>query len=70
MTFTAKPNTGALFKNDKKNDRQPDYQGDLDINGVAHRLVGWKKQGKSGVFLSLAVEPKTETKNENGRVPF
>ena len=45
---------------DKKNPNGPDYTGNLDVNGVPHRLAGWiktsKKTGKK--FLSLAIEAK------------
>jgi hypothetical protein len=53
-------NRGALFRNDRKQeDNQPDYRGEIDINGVAYRLSGWKRTAKSGTpFLSLAVTPK------------
>ena len=61
MAFTPKPNTGALFKNDRKDsDEHPDYRGDLDVDGVAHWINAWLKEGKRGKFLSLSIIPKAE----------
>lgn len=52
-------NSGALFINDRKEkDNQPDYTGNIVINGEKKRLAGWKKTSKSDpskTFLSLAV---------------
>jgi len=45
---TTNDNSGALFKNTKKdegNPNQPDYSGDLLIAGVRYRLAGWIKRG-------------------------
>ncbi len=52
--------TGALFTNDQKTKPgQPDYRGNIIINGVKYWLAGWKKQAKgSGKnFMSLKAEP-------------
>ena len=52
-------NSGALFINDRKEiDNQPDYTGNIVVNGEKKRLAGWKKTSKSDpskTFLSLAV---------------
>ena len=52
-------NSGALFINDRKEkDNQPDYTGNVVINGEKKRLAGWKKTVKSDpskTFLSLAI---------------
>ena len=58
-------NSGALFINDRKEkDNQPDYTGNVVINGEKKRLAGWKKTVKSDpskTFLSLAISrlPRT-----------
>ena len=42
-------NRGVLFKNDRKGtERQPDYTGKINIDGVEKRLAGWiqTKQGR------------------------
>ena len=53
-------NSGALFKNDKQNDRQPDYRGSwTDANGTEYWLSAWIKQSKSGqTFMSLSATAK------------
>lgn len=54
-------NTGVLFKNDRKeNDRQPDYQGSINVDGKEFYLSAWIKSGKNGKFMSLAIKPKEE----------
>jgi hypothetical protein len=53
---------GALFTNDKKqNDKQPDFQGSVSLDGkpdgLKLRLSAWKKQGqKSGDYLSISIQ--------------
>ena len=58
------PNSGILFRNDRKREgsRDPDYQGTVDIScGCGRRftrkLAGWIKQGKNGKFLALSLKP-------------
>ena len=54
-------NKGALFKNEKQNDRQPDYRGPINVAGSEYELSAWVKQSdKVGSFLSISVSPKTE----------
>lgn len=54
-----KDNSGVLFKNDKKESgNQPDYKGNITVNGVEYWLSAWIKEGKSGKFMGLAVNPK------------
>lgn len=52
-----KPNTGALFKNQKKSENSPDYTGVLTLeNGRDVRVSGWVKQSRNGVsYMSLAL---------------
>ena len=59
MAFTLNEGQGTLFKNDKKgNDKAPDYRGELMIGETLHKVAGWLKEGKSGKWMSLKVEPK------------
>lgn len=54
-------NSGALFKNDKKQKpNHPDYRGTLNVEGVEFWISGWIKQGKNGSFMSLAIQEKQE----------
>ena len=52
-------NSGVLFVNDKKEkENQPDYTGNITMNGTKMRLAGWKKTAKkdpSKQFLSISV---------------
>lgn len=55
-------NTGALFtKENRANDRQPHFTGNINIGGVEYWLSAWKKRARSGaIYLSIAVTPKEE----------
>lgn len=55
MAFETKPNTGALFKNDKQgNDKRPDYTGTCLVDGKEYRISAWLNTSKSGVrYMSL-----------------
>ncbi len=59
MSFQQKPNSGALFPNDKKEkETHPDMRGDFNIDGVNYWINAWKKSGSRGEFISFAVEKK------------
>lgn len=52
-------NTGALFKNDRAtNERAPQYNGSINIEGVEYWLSGWIKEGAKGKFFSLSAKQK------------
>ena len=55
-------NRGSLFKNDKKlEDRHPDMNGSINIEGTEYWISGWKKVSKAGSgFISLSVRPKQD----------
>lgn len=60
-TFEKRDNSGALFRNDKReNDKQPEYNGSVTIGGVDYWISGWVKDGQKGKFFSLAFKPKQE----------
>ena len=78
-------NTGALFKNDKKqSDRHPDYNGSCEVNGVEMWISAWLKRSAAGnTFMSLSFNPKEVQANksqpsqapvnnfdEDGDIPF
>lgn len=60
-------NKGVLFENDKQgNEKRPDYRGNININGVEHKIAAWVKTPKSGGadFLTISVEvPQDEAYN-------
>jgi len=55
-------NSGALFRNDRKeSERHPDMRGSVDIEGVQYWISGWSKQSaKAGKYLSLAFTKKDD----------
>ena len=59
MTYTAKPGTGVLFKNDKKDAEhahRPDYRGSVTLqDGSTLNLGGWISENANGKYLSLKV---------------
>lgn len=60
MTQYDNSNSGVLFKNDKQNERQPDYRGSwTDANGNEYWLSAWiKKSQKGESFMSLSATAK------------
>lgn len=61
MAYDHKPNSGSLFKNDRKQkETHPDYKGDALINGRAVWIAAWIKKGKKGTFMSLSFEEKEQ----------
>lgn len=60
MAYETKPNTGSLFKNDKKEtDSHPDYKGSALLNGVDHWVDSWINTSNAGVkYMSLKFKPK------------
>ena len=61
-------NSGVLFVNDRKEkENQPDYTGNIVLNGEKKRLAGWKRTSKSDpskTFLSVSVSDFLEKKEE------
>lgn len=65
-----KDNSGALFKNKKKQEeKQPDYTGQAIIAGREYWLSAWIKRSKETkeTYMSVAVEPKQQRREENAR---
>ena len=78
MAFELKEGQGTFFRNDKKPEgsKQPDYRGELMLNGALHEVAGWIKEGNRGKWMSLSVKAKDgkparqESRDEEGQVPF
>lgn len=50
MTKYDDNNKGVLFHNDDKtDDRQPDYKGNINVNGEAFWLNAWVRESKNGL---------------------
>jgi uncharacterized protein (DUF736 family) len=65
MAFEQRPNSGALFKNDRKSGpKSPDYTGNCLIDGQVKRIAAWIKQGQQGAFMSLAFSEPQERQDQ------
>ena len=55
-------NRGSLFKNDKKTEeKHPDLNGSINIEGVDYWISGWSKVSKGNQkYISLSVRQKQE----------
>ena len=60
MTQYDNTNSGALFKNNRKEtEKHPDYTGSLNVDGHDYWLSAWLKTDKNGnKFMSLSVKRK------------
>ncbi len=54
MAYEQREGQGSLFKNEKQNDRQPDYRGTIMIGGVTYEVAAWERTSQRGAqYLSL-----------------
>lgn len=61
-----KNNQGILFQNDKEKDTQPDYKGELNVEGNVLQIALWKRISKNGKeYLSAQVETKKKQEDKN-----
>ena len=61
-------NSGVLFKNDKKEKfNDPDYKGNIRVDGQDFWLSAWIKEGKNNKFMGLAVNPKKPKEEQTGQ---
>ena len=67
-----KPNTGVLFKAEKKSEKHPDYTGSLKLDDGDYYVSAWVKEGPKGKFFSLSVKKKDAPKPEafKDELPF
>lgn len=69
MSYEQKDGSGALFKNQKQKESQPDYRGNLRIAGVDYEVAGWiKKSAKGTTYMSLNAQLPRE-KQERKEAP-
>jgi uncharacterized protein (DUF736 family) len=61
-------NRGALFKNeDKQEDRDPLYRGQINVGGKEFWLDAWLNISKGGKkYMSLRVKPKMASEHKGG----
>jgi len=49
-------NRGAIFKNDKTADNQPDYTGKINVDGVEKRIALWIRESAKGTkYMSASI---------------
>ena len=64
-----KNNSGAIFKNNKTKDTQPDYRGKVKVNDKEMEISLWFKESQTGVkyfsasFQEPYVKPNTTEPN-------
>ena len=69
MAYEHKDGQGSMFRNEKQNDRQPDYKGTIVINGTTYEMAGWERTSQRGSsYISLQASLPRE-KQEQGQQP-
>lgn len=72
MAYETKPNTGSLFRNEKKTeDTHADYNGSAVIDGVDYWVNAWINEIKSGEnagkkYMSLKFKEKEARGQQSG----
>lgn len=70
MAFEQKNNSGALFKNEDKEDDEdnfPNYTGSCTIDGKKLYIGAWIKESKDGgKYMSLAFNPPKSKGQQKG----
>jgi hypothetical protein len=63
--YEQKDNSGALFKNDKKEtDSHPDYKGSAMVDGTDYWVSGWVNKSKAGTkYMKFSYTPKEQVHN-------
>lgn len=61
MAYEQKPNSGSLFKNDKREkDSQPNAKGSALVGGVKYWVSAWTNDGPKGKYQTLKFEAAEE----------
>lgn len=71
MPFEIKENSGQLFKNQyKKEDKHPDYRGELKIEGELWDMSAWiKKSAKGDSYMSMSFRRQSERPQKQDDAP-
>ena len=57
-----KDNSGALFKEEKKSDKHPDYKGQCVVNGQKMYIASWINTTEAGMkYMSLSFSSPAES---------
>ena len=58
----SKPNRGALFRNKNKREghNDPDYKGEVHVEGIEYWVNSWIQEGKSGKYMSMSLRKKDD----------
>ncbi len=69
MTYQQKDNSGAIFKNDRREkDTHPHMKGTIVVAGVEYWISAWTNTSEKGVrYQSLSVQPKQEMHDQGMR---
>lgn len=61
MAYELRELQGNAFNNKhKKSDKAPDMRGEFLLNGVAHEIAIWHKNGQGGPFIGFKISEKRE----------
>ena len=60
MSYEEKDGDISIFKNEKKEGKQPDYTGKALVDGTKMRVSLWVREGAKGKFFSGRIEPFVE----------
>ena len=60
-----KNNSGAIFKNNKTKETQPDYRGKVKVNNVEMEISLWFKESQKGTkYFSASFQEPFKKENE------
>ena len=68
--YESKNNAGAIFKNNKTKDTQPDYRGKVKVNNIEMEVSLWVKESAKGTkyFSASFQEPFTKPTSTEPKV--
>ena len=65
MESKNKNNSGAIFKNNKTKDTQPDYKGHVTVNGKDMEISLWFKESQKGTkYFSASFQEPFKKENQ------